>query len=132
VCGGPGKQSTSSGRKNPQTTSRTQKPERLGLREMERNGVVTKAYEARDFFVSFLIFQKRKNDEQPSPQKKPENLLYISSMYFCLNTKVPKSQGFIKISCFLQLGFQSRYKPRHHTARHWLLYRFVHSQLKQN
>jgi hypothetical protein len=28
---------------------------------MERNGVVTKAYEARDFFVSFLIFQKRKN-----------------------------------------------------------------------
>jgi hypothetical protein len=26
---------------------------------MERNGVVTKAYEARDFFVSFLISQKR-------------------------------------------------------------------------
>jgi hypothetical protein len=70
VCGGPGKQSTSSGRKNPHTTSRTQKPERLGLREMERNGVVTKAYEAKDFFVSFLIFQKRKLNELPSTLNK--------------------------------------------------------------
>jgi hypothetical protein len=86
-----------------------------------------KPYDAKDYFFSFLIFQKRKNDEQPSPQKKPEDLLNISSMYFCLDAKVPKSQGFIKISCFLQFGFQSRYKPRQHTVLRGLLYRLVHS-----
>jgi len=33
---------------------------RLGLREMERNSLVAKGFLARDFFVSFLISQKRK------------------------------------------------------------------------
>jgi hypothetical protein len=47
---------------------------------MERNGVVTKAFEAKDFFVSFLIFQKRKANEQSSMPKIPGYRL----KWFCL------------------------------------------------
>ena len=45
------------------------KPERLGLREMREISVVAKASAARDFFVPFLVFQKRKRIGKPCIQR---------------------------------------------------------------
>ena len=62
-AGGHCKQSTSSDAQNLKAWHNSPKSERLGLREMERYGLVSKGFSARDFFVSFLIFQKRMNQK---------------------------------------------------------------------
>jgi hypothetical protein len=46
----------------------------------------------------------------------------LAFLYFWLDPKVPKDQGFIKISCFLQVGFPTQYKPLPRTGLPLLLY----------
>jgi len=49
------------------------------------------------------------------------NTLFI--LYFWLDPKVPKDQGWIQISGFLRGGLFTRYKPPLRTGQRLLLYR---------
>jgi len=62
-------------------------PERLGLREIGGISVVAKASAARDFFRSFLIFQKRTR--------------MIFFLFFLLDEKEPKNQENLMLSAHM-------------------------------
>jgi hypothetical protein len=50
-------------------------------------------------------------------------LIYLFFKYFWLDPKVPKDQGWIKISGFLRVGLFTRYKPLQRTSLRLLQYR---------
>jgi len=52
-------------------------------------------------------------------------LKFIFILYFWLDPKVPKDQGWIKISGFLRNGLFTRYKPLQRTGLRLLLYRLL-------